>query len=104
MLDQNIKQQIAGKEGTLICDGWNNKRRKHLVAMMITVDSTAYSTRVFDNTADYRGGKLMAKQMEEEMQRLSAYGVAITGICTDDGPDQVSLVIIQILVYYTYFF
>lgn len=58
--------------------------------MMITVDGIAYSTRVFDNTANYRGGELMAKQMEEEMQRLSAYGVTITGICIDNGPDQVS--------------
>ena len=59
--------------------------------MMITVEGTAYSTRVLDNTADYRGGELMANQMKEEMQRLSAYGVTITGICTDDGPDQVSI-------------
>ena len=32
----------------------------------------------------------MAKQMEEKMQRLSIYGVTITGLYTDDGLDQVS--------------
>ena len=66
--------------------------------MMITVDGVVYSTRVMNNTADYRGGKLMAKQMEEEMQRLSTYWVIITGICTDNGSNQVSN-----LLYFYYF-
>ena len=55
--------------------------------MIITVKRVAYSTRVFDNTANYKNGEFMAKQMEKNMEQLSAYGIIITGVCTDDGPD-----------------
>lgn len=65
MLDQNIKEKIGGQKKTLTCDGQNNKRHKHFVAMMITVDGVVYSTRVINNTADYTevcGGKVDRRQ------------------------------------------
>ena len=50
---------------------------------MITVERVAYSTRVFDNIADHKSGELIAKQIEEEIDQLNAYGVIITDVCTN---------------------
>lgn len=70
-----------------------NKCWKHLVAIMVTIDGITYSTWVFNNTVDYKSGQLMVKQIEEKMEYLNAYNVIITGICADNGPDQMSTLV-----------
>lgn len=59
-LDEEMAKAIKGKDATLSCDGWNNRRKKHLVAYVLSVDGKAYSTKVHDNSGDYKSGVLMA--------------------------------------------
>ena len=73
-----------------MCDGWNSKKRNHLVAFVLMVDGIPHPTRTFDNSGVKRDGALAFQQMLEEKTCLEdLYNVTVVGFCTDDGPDVV---------------
>lgn len=83
-----MKYGIANKKATLLCDGWNNKKRDHLVAFVLLVEGTSYATQVHDNTSERRDGSLAFEQLRTEIDRLTiTYEVNVIAVCTDSGAD-----------------
>ena len=86
LLDTQLGQRIHDKEGTLMCDGWNSKKRNHFVAFILMVDSIPHPTRTFDNLGVKRDGALAFQQMLKEKTCLVfLYNVTVVGFCIDDG-------------------
>lgn len=71
-------------------DGWSSKKRKHLAAAVLWVDSTSYPTIVHDNSVVKKDGRLAFNQLSDEVNRLEdTYKVTIIGVTIDNGADQV---------------
>ena len=81
---------LKHSEGTLLCDGWNNRRRRHLVTFMFMVDGEGIPVRNFDNSSLKRDGQLAFDQILEVLEYLKGLGADVLGVCTDNGADQVS--------------
>ena len=86
---KNMSLLAIQKGGTLICDGWNNSKREHLVSFMLLTRQHAIPLRHFDNSTVSRDGELAYKQVLEVVQWLKEQKIDVYGVCTDDGPDQV---------------
>ena len=55
---KNMKLLAGQKGGTLICDGWNNSKREHLVSFMLLIRYHSVPLRHFDNSTARRDGEL----------------------------------------------
>lgn len=44
LLNKVMILEISGQKGTLIYDGWNNKKRNYLIAIVILVNKKSYPT------------------------------------------------------------
>ena len=86
---KNMSLLAGHKGGTLICDGWNNSKREHLVSFMLLTRQHAIPLRHFDNSAVSRTGQLAYEQIIEVFTWLKEQRIDVYGVCTDDGPDQV---------------
>lgn len=91
-LELQMKAEIFGEEGTLSCDGWNNKKRQHLVTFLLNVKGKTYPLDVIDSTAAYKGGAEAFQQISSVLTKLKeTMGVIVVGLCTDNGADQVCM-------------
>lgn len=86
--------EISGQMGTLICDGWNNRKRNHLVAFALVVHRCSYPTQVHDNISHWKDGRLALQQISAEISQVQeVFQVKVIAVCTESGSDQVSLCI-----------
>ncbi|GAA5953173.1 hypothetical protein JCM10213_003436 [Rhodosporidiobolus nylandii] len=49
-LDDSMKKHVEGKVGMLTANAWNNLKRQHLTAFMLTVDGQAYNIGTKDSS------------------------------------------------------
>lgn len=89
LLESQMKTKVFGKEGTLSRDGWNNKKRQHLVAFPLNIEGKTYPLDVVDSSAAYKGGAEAFHRIETILTKLANMGVIVVGLCTDNGADQV---------------
>ena len=88
--EKNLGLLATKRGGTLICDGWNNSKRQHLVSFMLLSGHHSVPLRHYDNSAVSRTGQLAYEQILEVKHWLEGKKIDVYGVCTDDGPDQVS--------------
>ncbi|CDR46874.1 hypothetical protein NBRC10512_003677 [Rhodotorula toruloides] len=87
-LNVAVGKNVRGKMATLTFDGWNNIKRQHLVAFVLTVDGVSYTVAVEDTSSEKKGGAEAYALLVKHLEAVQAkYGVVVVGVCTDSGSD-----------------
>ena len=86
---KNTDILVGQRGGTLVCDGWNNSKRQHLVFFMLLTRQHAVPLYYFDNSGVSRTGQLAYEQILQVLESLKVKKIDVYGVCTDDGADQV---------------
>lgn len=87
-----ILSEISGQKGTLMYDGWNNKKLNHLVAIVILINGKPYSTQTFDNSVECQNAALAFTPIKAKINRVQTeFHLKVIAVYTNSGFDQIIL-------------
>ncbi|QRV88198.1 hypothetical protein RhiJN_16216 [Ceratobasidium sp. AG-Ba] len=79
-----LRDRVAGKLATGMCDGWKNITRASLIACMITVDEQAHITKIYDASGSRKTAKnLLSIVLENIKYAETELGTTIVAWCSD---------------------
>ncbi|KIL60077.1 hypothetical protein M378DRAFT_14359 [Amanita muscaria Koide BX008] len=87
-VEDKLKLKLKGQKATFQTDGWKNKVKQAIVAMMVSVDFEPYLMRTHDVSAQPKTGEALLQLVVEDIKwSEEMYGLTIIAACSDDGGD-----------------
>ncbi|KAI0072875.1 hypothetical protein K474DRAFT_1650318 [Panus rudis PR-1116 ss-1] len=86
--ENKTKADIAGRLGTLQCDGWRNVAKVPVVTSMVSASQTPYLVKTHDMSREPKTGDRLYELVQDDIREVSTkFDVETIAVCCDDGPD-----------------